>query len=200
MTLPGVFWLLDAPLVQIIGLYSNIVDGPGYLVGKGNDLTQVNWLKDMISSIATDRKKGSRKALLIAVHHPPYSSAGHAGSAQVLASIDSACKGTGVMPDAILSGHAHNYQRYTRRTTLAGGYTEIPYVVAGCGGHAEQSVPAADHSANGDHTYDGARKVYGYLLISVSPDTLQVDAFAVPDAGSTPFDSVAVDLVSRRLK
>ena len=38
---PGVYWLLDAPFVQIVGLYSNIIDGPGYLVGKSGDNSQV---------------------------------------------------------------------------------------------------------------------------------------------------------------
>jgi hypothetical protein len=29
MTQPGVYWMVDAPFVQIIGLYSYIAEGPG---------------------------------------------------------------------------------------------------------------------------------------------------------------------------
>ena len=48
--------------------------------------------------------------------------------------IDAACEKAGVIPDAFLSAHAHNYQRYTRRTNGR----QIPYVVAGTGGIAQR--------------------------------------------------------------
>jgi hypothetical protein len=35
MIQPGVYWLLDAPFVRIIGLYSNCLENPGYLEGDG---------------------------------------------------------------------------------------------------------------------------------------------------------------------
>jgi hypothetical protein len=50
-----------------------------------------------------------------------------------LAQIDEICTKTGVWPHAFLSGHAHNYQRFTR--TRKDG-TQIPYVICGNGGHA----------------------------------------------------------------
>jgi predicted phosphodiesterase len=196
---PGVYWLLDAPFVQIVALYSNIIDGPGYLIGKSNDTSQVDWLNKTLAGIALQRQKGARKALIVAVHHPPYSSAGHAGSPEVLGYLDDACKGAQIMPDAVLSGHSHNYQRYTRRTNLTGEPVEIPYMVAGCGGHAEQAVPPATGKAQGDHTYDGARKGYGYLILTVSPSQLKIESFAVPSTGSIPFDSATVDLKTRRV-
>ena len=31
MTQPGVYWLLDAPFVQIVGLYSNCAENPGFI-------------------------------------------------------------------------------------------------------------------------------------------------------------------------
>jgi hypothetical protein len=37
MTQPGVYWLLQAPFVNIIGLYSNIAEGPGNLTGAKGD-------------------------------------------------------------------------------------------------------------------------------------------------------------------
>jgi hypothetical protein len=64
-------------------------------------------------------------AVIIAVHHPPYvavtpqdlqkSATGkHIGSPLMLADIDSQCESAEFWPHAILSGHAHNYQRFTR--------------------------------------------------------------------------------------
>jgi hypothetical protein len=47
--------------------------------------------------------------------------------------IDAVCARVGVWPDAVLSGHAHLYQRFTR--SLNG--RQIPYVVAGSGGHLQ---------------------------------------------------------------
>ena len=48
----------------------------------------------------------------------------------MLADIDAVSRRTGVWPHAVLSGHAHNYQRYTRTVESM----QIPYVVAGTGG------------------------------------------------------------------
>src|SRR5258707_11004033 len=49
----------------------------------------------------------------------------------MLKDIDTACANAGVWPHAILSGHAHNYQRFTRSLDNR----ETPFVVAGNGGH-----------------------------------------------------------------
>jgi Calcineurin-like phosphoesterase len=44
MTQPGVYWMLAAPFVNIIGLYSNIAEGPGNLLGSKGDDQQIKWL------------------------------------------------------------------------------------------------------------------------------------------------------------
>jgi hypothetical protein len=49
----------------------------------------------------------------------------------MLAQIDAVCEEAGVWPHAVLSGHAHNYQRFTRGRRE----TQIPYIIAGNGGH-----------------------------------------------------------------
>ena len=54
----------------------------------------------------------------------------------MLADIDSACTAAGVWPHAVFSGHAHNYQRYTRTVNSM----QIPFLVAGCGGHSPLSA------------------------------------------------------------
>ena len=44
----------------------------------------------------------------------------------MLAQIDKICTSVGVWPHAFLSGHAHNYQRFTR--TRSEDSTQIPYI------------------------------------------------------------------------
>jgi len=194
MTQPGVYWQLNAPFLQIIGLYSNIAEGPGYLVGAKNDQSQVTWLTSALSQIAKGRKAGKRLALIIAVHHPPYSNGGHSGSREMLAAINAACDTAGVVPDALLSGHAHNYQHHSRYVTVQGKDLRIPYIVAGCGGHNDSSVDPATGARQGDTSYDKSMKGYGYLDITVSANKLVIDMWAVPKAGNQPFESVTVPL------
>jgi hypothetical protein len=200
MTQPGVYWLLSAPFLQMILLYSNIAEGPGYLVGAKNDKSQLNWLQATLSGIAKERKSGKRNALILAVHHPPYSNGGHAGSPDMLKAIDEACQGAGVWPDAVLSGHAHNYQRHTRIVPAGGKELQIPFIVAGCGGHNDSSVEAATGQKSGDHTYVKSRKGYGYLQVQVSAKELAVRMNAVPgNVGVTAFDEVVVDLATNQI-
>jgi len=44
MTQPAVYWLLTVPFANIIGLYSNIAEGPGNLLGAAGDDKQLKWL------------------------------------------------------------------------------------------------------------------------------------------------------------
>jgi hypothetical protein len=65
------------------------------------------------------------------VHHPAYTtSEDHMPSPTVLKQVDAACQAAKILPDMVLSGHAHLYERYTRFV----GANEIPFLVAGCGG------------------------------------------------------------------
>jgi hypothetical protein len=50
----------------------------------------------------------------------------------MLADIDAICKRTGVWPHVVLSANAQNYQRFTRTVDNM----QIPYIVAGNGGHS----------------------------------------------------------------
>jgi hypothetical protein len=38
----------------------------------------------------------------------------------MLQQIDNACKAAGIGPDALIAGHSHTYQRYTRMVSIAG--------------------------------------------------------------------------------
>ena len=133
---PGVYWWLQHELFDVIALYSNIGEGQGELTdGKGDD-QQVKFLTASLTKIAADRRRrGVRKALVIATHHPPYSSGGHSGSAAMLMEIDEACAAAGIVPHMVLSGHAHNYQRYTRTNLITSEPATTTFLVAGTGGY-----------------------------------------------------------------
>jgi hypothetical protein len=198
MTQPGVYWMLDAPFVRIIGLYSNCLENPGFLEGNGGaDSSQLDWLKKTLKTISG---KNDNKALVIATHHPPYSSAGHAGSTEMSQSIDTICAATGVTPDAFLSGHAHNYQRYTRRI----GGKQVPYIVIGTGGISTQPVPnATGEPVDNSHetTYDAAVSSYGYLYVTVSAKEMKFEFWPLADAShSKPYDPFTIDLKTHVLK
>ncbi|HEV2200343.1 MAG TPA: metallophosphoesterase [Bryobacteraceae bacterium] len=191
MTQPGVYWMLDAPFVRIIGLYSNLLENPGYLQGAGGDTSQVDWLGATLKAIA---KIEDGKALVIATHHPPYSQSGHSGSTDMNKSITDACTAAGVMPHAVLSAHAHNYQRYTRRI----GGQQVLYIVAGGGGMPPQSVAAASGQpadATQEVTYDAAMSSLGYLFVTVSASQLKTEFWPLGQQ-TTPFDPVTVDLAT----
>ena len=69
MTQPGVYWMLSAPFANIIGLYSNIAEGPGNLLGANGDDRQIKWLTKTLTSL---KQSGDRKALIIATQRPRY--------------------------------------------------------------------------------------------------------------------------------
>src|SRR6202789_620386 len=134
MIQPGVYFTFDAPFVRILGLYSNVLEDPGVISSQGGtnslDNRQVDFLRAALHGIKSENYAG---AVIIVVHHPPFTAdSTHGGSPQMLADIDGACTAAGVWPHALFSGHAHNYQRYTR--TVNG--MQIPFLVAGCGGHS----------------------------------------------------------------
>jgi hypothetical protein len=202
-TLPGVYWLLDAPFVQVVGLYSNVAENPGFLSGPVAGSVQKDWLVATLRAVGAARAAGTpgapRKALIVVTHHPPFSSGGHAGSAAMLADLDDACRQAGdVWPDLVFSAHAHNYQRYTRRVPVgdaAGGATRtIPFLVAGGGGHGLSPVPAASGQVTGDHTFEASDAGYGYLVVRASTAEVRVDYYAVSGATKAARDSVTVAL------
>lgn len=127
MDQPWPYWTLKTSLVTIIGLYSNI-DGSLDLAGSSNhNQPQYNWFVNQLKMADTD------KCLILAVHHPPFSlDIYHGGYPDILDAIDQAVIDSGRTPDAVFTGHVHNYQCFTR--TVNG--RQYPYVIAGAGGYA----------------------------------------------------------------
>jgi hypothetical protein len=126
MDQPWPYWTLNAPFVTIIGLYSNI-DGSLDKTTKGHIQRQYNWFVDQLKAADPG------KCLLLALHHPPFSlDTAHGGYQDILDAIDQASVNSGRTPDAVFTGHVHNYQRYTRTVNNR----HYPYVIAGAGGYA----------------------------------------------------------------
>jgi hypothetical protein len=207
MIQPAVYFTFEAPFVRILGLYSNVLEDPGVISAqKGTtspntvlDNRQVDFLTAALKRVKTDNFKG---AVIIVVHHPPYTGGTqHGGSPLMLADIDSACAAAGVYPHAVFSGHAHNYQRYTRTITVGGATRQIAFVVAGCGGHnplsklrATLRTPYPINSSLTLESFDFTH--YGYLRIIVDAQTMTVEFHPADDGADTktPDDTVTINL------
>jgi len=205
MIQPGVYFTLEAPFVRILGLYSNVLEDPGVISDQGGiykalDSRQVAFLTTALKRIKTEKFSG---AVIIATHHPPFTGGSvHGGSPLMLADIDSACKTAGVWPHAVFSGHAHNYQRFTRTINNL----QIPFLVAGCGGHSPLSAMRATFRTpfKIDNTltlenYDTTD--YGYLRVVVNAQTLRIEHHPQSGGGTTktPIDIVSVNLATHQL-
>ena len=124
MVQPNVYWTLQCPLANIIGLYTNVVEG-----GQIKD-DQRAWF---IGELKEAEKQRKSKAIIVALHHAVYSVDNtHGASGAMRNFLDKAFAEANVYPDLVLSGHVHNYQRYTR--TYPSGQ-QMPYIVAGAGGY-----------------------------------------------------------------
>jgi hypothetical protein len=205
MTQPAVYFTLDAPFVSIIGLYSNVLDtGGGIISSQGGKFPlvddQLDFLTAELKRLKPQRQAGQR-AVLVAVHHPPLSAdAKTGGSAGLMQDIDSCCKAAGLWPDALLSGHAHLYQRFTR--TVNG--RSVPYIVSGSGGFAitppETKAPPAG-TVIGDHKLEVDPIIkFGYLTLQTDAKTLTITFKTAPRGGPvTILDSVTLDLMAGKI-
>jgi len=201
MTQPYVYWTLEAPLITLVGLYSNV---EGTLDARGT-FEQEKWLEDQLRAAAANDK-----FLAVTVHHPPYSlDSSHGGSPDIASALDHAMRATQVTPHIVFSGHVHNYQRFTR--TLNG--RQIPHIIDGRGGYANsaRAMHRLQKDANGNYprpgvqtrseqdpelelTFDAFDQTNpGFLKITVTASELTVEAFAVPFDG--PFDNAPADSV-----
>lgn len=202
MIQPNVYWTLEAPFVTIIGLYSNVPDS-GYF---GDE--QVEWFQKELTTASHD------KALIVCVHHSPFSADfRHSGSVNTLTMLDSAFKDSERLPDAVLSGHVHNYQRFTRQLDDH----QIPYIVAGNGGHWKLDYMQA-HFNNKlkfpfklpdrtDITLENyVDNRHGFMQIYVSPQKIIGKHFLVSRAheswrkNAKEIDNFELDLQTHKLK
>jgi hypothetical protein len=174
MNQPGVYFTLDAPFVSIVGLYSNALEDFGVISSQGGHYPigdeQLDFLTSELERLAPARKAGER-AVIVACHHPPVSvDAKHGGTTGLAKDIDHASKQAGFWPDAVLSGHAHLYQRYMRSVDGR----QIPYVVAGSGGFAVTPPRHVEDTplTQGEYTLLAPPLLdFGYLTVTVDMAT-----------------------------
>jgi hypothetical protein len=165
---PGVFFTFEAPLLRIIALYSNVLEDPGVIASKEIGSSQLEFLE-----AALKRAKDFPGALILAHHHPIYTvGSKHGWSQDMRAQIDKICTDTGVWPHAVLSAHAHNYQRFTR----VHGSMQIPYIIAGNGGHNVSPIKREPKAGGPPKAAASASKTDGttrYQTPYRAPTTLQ---------------------------
>jgi hypothetical protein len=220
MIQPGVYFTLEAPLVRILGIYSNMLENPGVISSTANPKTgkvnfpdisdvQLSYLEAALTRVKKEKFDG---AVILAVHHPPYTFGKHVTSMVMLKEIDAICSDVGVWPHAVLSGHAHNYQRFTRTI----GKRQIPYVVCGNGGHPPLQKITVDTTLRTPIAMPGFAqperkdsvtldnydfKSFGYLRIVVDTEQLRIEFHPEGDGVTTktPDDFVTVALADGTL-
>ena len=202
MTQPNVFWTLTTPLVNIIGLYTNVPEG-----GRVHK-DQLDWFVGEL--------KGLPKTvpIIVTMHHPVYSADNHhSGSKAIHDALETAVAKAKRRPDLVLAGHVHNYQRFTRRV----GNRDVPYVVAGAGGYhnlhyvakinGEKPTTPVTLDQNGDdvtlESYVDDR--HGFLRLEVTDRYIIGRYYTVPrpqerySDGAKQADAFRLGLKSHRL-
>ena len=170
---------------------------------------QVNWFGEELTAADPNL------ALIVAVHHPPYSGdTEHSGSTEVHTVLFDSFKATKRYPNLILSGHVHNYQRFTDVVAGPKSSLQIPCVVAGAGGYTnlgklhkvDGQYPAVPLPLGNGLTleqYD--QDNFGFLRLEVSSTQILATYFSAPySQGATPAASVVdrfvVDLGSHTVR
>ncbi len=186
---------------------------------------QLAFLTAQLQNIKSNNYQG---AVILAVHHPPFvysppgggSSGGtHYSSPFMLADIDAVCKNVGVYPHAVISGHAHNYQRYTRKLQLNGQSYSVPFIICGDSGHNVDKLvkssfgkQTAEPGDNVDVSYMDTGAIVqstsltlnkhddqnsGFLRVQATASSLTITFNPVPKSGTAPTpDTVTVNLAS----
>jgi acid phosphatase type 7 len=195
LNLPNVYWTLVTPVATIIGLYTNVPEGGSI------DSIQQQWLTNEFATAPTDR------ALILALHHPIYSfDVFHSGSSKMADVLENAIRDTGRVPNLVLSGHVHDYQRI-EQTIAPDGPT--PFIVTGNGGyhnlHAVHSKPGDKSPDTGAVLKYFAAKSWGFITLtvdrkSISGTTTEVDRAGGVKQGADTFKYSAKPIILKNPK
>ncbi|TIR17091.1 MAG: hypothetical protein E5X33_26970 [Mesorhizobium sp.] len=162
LNLPNVYWTLVTPLATIVGLYTNVPEGGSI------DSIQQQWVTNEFATAPTDR------ALILALHHPIYSfDVYHSGSSKMADVLENAIRDTGRVPNLVLSGHVHDYQRIEQTISPD---EPTPFIITGNGGYHNLHVV---HSSPGDVAPDSgavlkyaADKYWGFMTLTIDKNTI----------------------------
>jgi len=178
MNLSGTYWVLDTPLATIIGLA---------VVSNGAITTeQSHWFENEM------KQADANKALIIAVHYPPYCFDG-SDNWHIRNVINNGILIAGRKPDLVLCGHSHNYQRIKAPVTSTvtpppkanKSYATDSYtlLVNGAGGVSSNKVRYTGIGPNGkrmDRHGHGAELLswngtdFGALVVIVDSNTREI--------------------------
>ncbi|WP_263357387.1 metallophosphoesterase family protein [Acidicapsa ligni] len=204
MDLPNVYWTFTTPFATIIGLFSNVGETQGEI-----HQDQIDWFQGELTAAATDRP------LIVTVHHPPFSGdTEHSGSTAVYKVLFDAFAATKRYPDLILSGHVHNYQRFTYEVTGPTGALQIPCIVAGAGGYtnlgklqkvkgAYPTTPLTLDNGLTLEKYDQGN--FGFLRLELTKSQIMGSYISAPyvagaTGAGTLVESFVVDLATHTVK
>jgi hypothetical protein len=156
LNLPNPYWTLLTPLATFVGMYTNVPEHGSI------DSIQQQWLTNEFATA------DPKLPLILALHHPVYSfDTFHSGSSKMSDALENAIRDTGRVPNLVLAGHVHDYQRI-EQTIAPGGPT--PFIVSGNGGyhnlhqvHSPNGTVAADTKAKLIY----AKVVWGYLTLTI---------------------------------
>ncbi len=162
LSLPNPYWTLLTPFATIVGMYTNVPEGGSV------DSVQQQWLTNEFQTAAPDLP------LILALHHPIYSfDVFHSGSARMADVLENAIRDTGRVPNLVLAGHVHDYQRIEQKIA-PGGTT--PFIVCGNGGYHNLHKL---HSAKGTVAHDtgatlkyGADSAWGVMTLTIDDKTI----------------------------
>jgi hypothetical protein len=199
MTQPGVYFTLDAPLVSVIGLYSNCGESFGWL-----DEQQLLFLYQELTRLKKLRKNGL-PAVLLAIHHFPRWFPDQNPKDPTSTAIDATCQKAGLWPDAVICGHAHLYQRVVRQDIGQ----DVPYVLSGAGGYAISPLEEVGKTFMSGIAASGTRlsrvlNESGYVRATVTNPargdaTLRFEYHSVKQTSNEPDDVCTVNLNTNKL-
>ena len=204
MNLPNVYWTFNTPFATFLGLFSNVGETEGEI-----HPDQISWFEGELKAADPGL------ALIVAVHHPPYSGdVEHSGSSAVEKVLFDSFKAAERYPDLILSGHVHNYQRFTNETHGTKNTVQIPCLVVGAGGYTNlgklhkidgnnPTVPLPLGNGLTLEQYD--QDNFGFLRLELSKTQILGTYFSAPyTPGTIPstnvVDRFAIDLTKKTLR
>jgi acid phosphatase type 7 len=169
MSLPNVYFMLDCPFATFVGLYTNVPEGGSI------DSVQQQWVTNEFGT-APDNK-----ALIVCLHHPVYSfDDNHSGSSRMADVLQNAINDTRRVPNLVMMGHVHNYQRIEKEIIPG---VQTPFIVSGNGGyfHLHGLTAAAGESDDqtGAKLIFGDDKNHGYTILSVDSKSISGTVFAI---------------------
>ncbi len=174
LDLPNVYWTLLTPFATIIGMYTNVPEGGSV------DSVQQQWVTNEFKTASPDLP------LILALHHPIYSfDVYHSGSSKMADVLENAIRDTGRVPNLVLSGHVHDYQRIEK--TIAPDVA-TPFIVCGNGGyHNLHKI----HSENGDVASDtgailkyGVDDAWGVITLTIDKNTISGTTIEIDRSGN----------------